>query len=126
MAQRPIATSRTAWLLRGFLGGILVCGALNAASYFVRSDNWGNLLGLAPQHAEALGFPVQVWEGGNPYGGYFVDPRAMALNILFAIVVGIVGGVAVVSLRERSEEHTSELQSHSFISYAVFCLKKKK
>ena len=25
----------------------------------------------------------------------------------------------------RSEEHTSELQSHSFISYAVFCLKKK-
>ena len=27
---------------------------------------------------------------------------------------------------ERSEEHTSELQSHSFISYAVFCLKKKK
>ena len=28
--------------------------------------------------------------------------------------------------KERSEEHTSELQSHSFISYAVFCLKKKK
>ena len=28
--------------------------------------------------------------------------------------------------RRRSEEHTSELQSHSFISYAVFCLKKKK
>src|ERR1051326_9635122 len=27
--------------------------------------------------------------------------------------------------RTRSEEHTSELQSHSFISYAVFCLKKK-
>src|ERR1051326_9400058 len=26
----------------------------------------------------------------------------------------------------RSEEHTSELQSHSFISYAVFCLKKIK
>src|ERR1051326_9418618 len=27
-------------------------------------------------------------------------------------------------LSPRSEEHTSELQSHSFISYAVFCLKK--
>src|SRR5881409_4139159 len=26
---------------------------------------------------------------------------------------------------ERSEEHTSELQSQSHISYAVFCLKKK-
>ena len=31
-----------------------------------------------------------------------------------------------VSTQKRSEEHTSELQSHSFISYAVFCLKKKK
>ena len=31
-----------------------------------------------------------------------------------------------IKLKARSEEHTSELQSHSFISYAVFCLKKKK
>src|SRR5210317_2110314 len=31
-------------------------------------------------------------------------------------------GVTTVA---RSEEHTSELQSHSEISYAVFCLKKK-
>src|SRR3546814_8704541 len=30
------------------------------------------------------------------------------------------------SLSERSEEHTSELQSLMRISYAVFCLKKKK
>src|SRR3546814_10769859 len=29
-------------------------------------------------------------------------------------------------LKERSEEHTSELQSLMRISYAVFCLKKKK
>src|SRR5213595_4137158 len=28
--------------------------------------------------------------------------------------------------QHRSEEHTSELQSPSVISYAVFCLKKKK
>src|SRR5213596_3946887 len=28
--------------------------------------------------------------------------------------------------RGRSEEHTSELQSHGLISYAVFSLKKKK
>src|SRR3546814_8852594 len=31
-----------------------------------------------------------------------------------------------VELEERSEEHTSELQSLMRISYAVFCLKKKK
>src|SRR3546814_8677106 len=30
------------------------------------------------------------------------------------------------SVEERSEEHTSELQSLMRISYAVFCLKKKK
>ena len=35
--------------------------------------------------------------------------------------VSIVEGEVV-----RSEEHTSELQSHVRISYAVFCLKKKK
>src|SRR3546814_5922809 len=29
-------------------------------------------------------------------------------------------------LQERSEEHTSELQSLMRLSYAVFCLKKKK
>src|SRR3546814_4974645 len=34
--------------------------------------------------------------------------------------------VAAVGGAERSEEHTSELQSLMRISYAVFCLKKKK
>src|SRR3546814_2596203 len=33
---------------------------------------------------------------------------------------------AAVAARSRSEEHTSELQSLMRISYAVFCLKKKK
>src|SRR3546814_4238947 len=33
---------------------------------------------------------------------------------------------AGASFRARSEEHTSELQSLMRISYAVFCLKKKK
>src|SRR3546814_6920908 len=35
------------------------------------------------------------------------------------------GGVIQVVTLERSEEHTSELQSLMRISYAVFCLKKK-
>src|SRR3546814_8762566 len=35
-------------------------------------------------------------------------------------------GGAILPGRERSEEHTSELQSLMRISYAVFCLKKKK
>src|SRR3546814_5165689 len=35
-------------------------------------------------------------------------------------------GELVMPPRDRSEEHTSELQSLMRISYAVFCLKKKK
>src|SRR3546814_5726170 len=35
-------------------------------------------------------------------------------------------GSEIEYLDERSEEHTSELQSLMRISYAVFCLKKKK
>src|SRR3546814_4113310 len=40
----------------------------------------------------------------------------------FIAPLGLVGGF----LDARSEEHTSELQSLMRISYAVFCLKKKK
>src|SRR3546814_8581283 len=36
------------------------------------------------------------------------------------------GELSVDAARKRSEEHTSELQSLMRISYAVFCLKKKK
>src|SRR3546814_979077 len=35
-------------------------------------------------------------------------------------------GEAAMAIEVRSEEHTSELQSLMRISYAVFCLKKKK
>src|SRR3546814_6577318 len=38
--------------------------------------------------------------------------------------VGLIHALAIV--KQRSEEHTSELQSLMRISYAVFCLKKKK
>src|SRR3546814_2540604 len=34
-------------------------------------------------------------------------------------------GTAMIPISNRSEEHTSELQSLMRISYAVFCLKKK-
>src|SRR5881394_4116916 len=41
-------------------------------------------------------------------------------------VPGINAGRSAARKETRSEEHTSELQSHHPISYAVFCLKKKK
>src|SRR3546814_3372890 len=57
----------------------------------------------------------------------FYDPRGplpMAYNPLLKMAIkGCVS--AGLGSRERSEEHTSELQSLMRISYAVFCLKKK-
>src|SRR3546814_3688569 len=49
------------------------------------------------------------------------DPAAKRALLTFAIVGGGPTGVEL-----RSEEHTSELPSLMRISYAVFCLKKKK
>src|SRR3546814_5522868 len=53
-------------------------------------------------------------------------------HVVLRAQVGIVGdvlgadvGVRHVHRVQRSEEHTSELQSLMRISYAVFCLKKK-
>src|SRR3546814_2787425 len=40
--------------------------------------------------------------------------------------LALVGGPVRDAMLGRSEEHTSELQSLMRISYAVFCLKKKK
>src|SRR3546814_7924867 len=46
--------------------------------------------------------------------------RSKRLDQRFAVIGG-----KVIRCLERSEEHTSELQSLMRISYAVFCLKKK-
>src|SRR3546814_7254937 len=43
--------------------------------------------------------------------------------MLFAVLNSLV--LFVMCISDRSEEHTSELQSLMRISYAVFCLKKK-
>src|SRR3546814_6409425 len=48
------------------------------------------------------------------------DPPAAILHDATAL------RVRSIALSRRSEEHTSELQSLMRISYAVFCLKKKK
>src|SRR2546422_3032457 len=45
--------------------------------------------------------------------------------VFLKIVPDVHDAVAVRHPRRRSEEHTSD-SSHGYISYAVFCLKKKK
>src|SRR3546814_1231642 len=55
---------------------------------------------------------VEIDQADRPPGGRVVDRPEIAVREL-------------VRRKQRSEEHTSELQSLMSISYAVFCLKKK-
>src|SRR3546814_5876840 len=94
--------------------------------------------------ADRIGFPVYLI-GGLIFVLAFLDagresvPRRMATHLsewTFTDGVGSIGAILVVlgmlyfairiTVGLRSEEHTSELQSLMRISYAVFCLKKKK
>src|SRR3546814_5830933 len=71
------------------------------------------LLWRDPAHTEPEPFLEQArWEG---YDGRHIEIAMVDMN-----------RPEVQRYFERSEEHTSELQSLMRISYAVFCLKKQK
>src|SRR3546814_9231157 len=62
-------------------------------------------------------------------GPHFVDNYARALagdGVSRMLYVSLIMALVISLGKIRSEEHTSELQSLMRISYAVFCLKKKK
>src|SRR3546814_8294425 len=88
----------------------------------------GEPRGDAPQRRrididDAGGMAVEILQQRGQADGHRVarrDQRRHASAIAFRIVN------ILLNVRTRSEEHTSELQSLMPISYAVFCLKKKK
>ncbi|MFO0819252.1 MAG: hypothetical protein U1A77_14995 [Pirellulales bacterium] len=92
-------TSRNHWFLRGAMVGVLLAGALNAASYFARSEGGGNLLGNHPRQREAIGFPLEMWEAGNDFDGYYVDLGPFLLNIACGAAMGIAAGVFTLRFR---------------------------
>ena len=94
---------------------------------------------LFPTFAQQPAFPIklnQKWGLMDAAGQVVVEPLYDAIGEFreygYAVMqrqgrVGLINrlGKELVAPR-RSEEHTSELQSPVPISYAVFCLKKKK
>src|SRR3546814_492099 len=84
----------------------------------------GALLGMAA-HLEGRGCSVLDMAGLAQKGGAVVSHVRLAPQSEDIHAVRISAGSASLLLG-RSEEHTSELQSLMRISYAVFCLKKKK
>src|SRR3546814_4935367 len=73
-------------------------------------------VGLMCEQCCAGGFTFEFKECGLAAFGYAVGAEQCHRQHLRA----------AASVADRSEEHTSELQSLMRISYAVFCLKKKK
>src|SRR3546814_3239943 len=56
--------------------------------------------------------------------GFQLASPFIAVTLIFNLGLGLLSRLMLQM--QRSEEHTSELQSLMRISYAVFCLKKKK
>src|SRR3546814_6607102 len=84
-------------------------------------------------HVPALGETFRAERGAGAFLNdrpIHVSPRATMVEAVLAVGIPFAGKPRheqfVAEMTRRSEEHTSELQSLMRISYAVFCLKKKK
>src|SRR3546814_5437463 len=82
-----------------------------------------SLTDTAPAALAVLTMPVLVVCGDRDRDNGSAEELVAALP---DARLATVPGTHMSSVTERSEEHTSELQSLMRISYAVFCLKKKK
>src|SRR3546814_2155473 len=69
---------------------------------------------------------AQLGNDGN-IGKFFPHLHVYGVEVIFRMVEkhDLAGAQSCKLAHQRSEEHTSELQSLMRISYAVFCLKKK-
>src|SRR3546814_6364590 len=78
------------------------------------------------QPAEEVGLVELAEDGADPHRRLHIAAIVHVVDVV--LVVDHQGDLRAPGRRRqrRSEEHTSELQSLMRISYAVFCLKKKK
>src|SRR3546814_4410876 len=75
---------------------------------------------VQPSPSAINSYPVHVAIGEGYFADEGLEVIPQSVNGSSAILQALASGPA-----QRSEEHTSELQSLMRISYAVFCLKKK-
>src|SRR3546814_4101473 len=97
---------RSRWMLPAVAGAVLALGAGGAVAQDAKPQKGGILDFVVP--AEPPSF-----DGHRETTFALIHPIAPFYSLLVRVNP------------ERSEEHTSELQSLMRISYAVFCLQKK-
>src|SRR3546814_7439287 len=115
---------------------LLLCVGI---AWFLSRTRAGLILravGESPSSAHALGYDVRrIRLYALLFGGACCGLAGAFMSLVYTPmwVEGMVAGRGWIALAlttfatwRRSEEHTSELQSLMRISYAVFCLKKKK
>src|SRR3546814_8843577 len=98
----------------------------------VRAHADGHQFVVAAQHGVPPDADVLLQLDVSDDGGVRRYPIVVAVRLHARVAQGVFHGSlesslsgSVPSMRRRSDEHTSELQSLMRISYAVFCLKKK-
>src|SRR3546814_10040320 len=86
------------------------------------------LISTMKGHDKSWRADLVTWSVNNTEAFAGLHNQGKRIVLIFDEASGIdmkVWEVALGALTDRSEEHTSELQSLMRISYAVFCLKKK-
>src|SRR3546814_9780880 len=108
-------------------------GSIGSQAFFIRGgQNWGHR-SFFPVHTEDLAeeevlesFMAQFYEEVPAPRLILADRVPLEAELLTQALSERTGAKVRIDVPQRSEEHTSELQSLMRISYAVFCLKKKK
>src|SRR3546814_9691803 len=103
------------------LGGCVSAESWEAARLLEDIDAAGAPTALKQQTPEPARSTERYSIDGRAHVADFYHPRQGHGGALL-----LVPGFTPAGKNDRSEEHTSELQSLMSISYAVFCLKKKK
>src|SRR3546814_9414298 len=99
---------------------MIACFAISVS--IAVSIGLASVVGIVVAEANMLVAVKEIFNSINKFPLAAIPFFILAGNLMEA------GGISqrLVEFAKRSEEHTSELQSLMRISYAVFCLKKKK
>src|SRR3546814_3228584 len=93
-------------------------------AYEMRISDWSSDV-CSSDLCRAAGDDGRLAKGRHPRPAACAAGRALCRHLGHE-ADDVDGPLGAADGRDRSEEHTSELQSLMRISYAVFCLKKKK